>query len=155
MYGCNLRAYRNTSVSAEIAAADPYVITKMLYQGIFERLAQVKGAIEHGDLAAKVQKPASASAIIENLKNTLNFNRNAAIAQNFSDIYDYMLQRIADAAVQISTTPSDQTLQIFMPKKQAWDSIPLEAQKEAAVIRSQDADSAEFQNTQSLARGTI
>ncbi|MBO8415114.1 MAG: flagellar export chaperone FliS [Proteobacteria bacterium] len=155
MYGRNLRAYRNTSVSAEIAVADPYVITKMLYQGIFERLAQAKGAIERGDLAAKAQKLASATAIIENLKNTLDFKRNAAIAQNFSDIYDYMLERIADAAVQISTTPIDQALQIFMPIKQAWDSIPVEAQKEAAVIRAKDADSAEFQNTQSLARGTI
>ena len=155
MYGRNLRAYRNTSVSAEIAVADPYVLTKMLYQGIFERLAQAKGAIERGDLAVKAQKLASATAIIENLKHTLDFKRNAAIAQNFSDIYDEMLERIADAAVQINPRPIDEALQIFMPIKQAWDNIPLSAQQEAATIRSQDADSAEFQHTTSLARGTI
>lgn len=155
MYGRNLRAYRNTSVSAEIAVADPYVLTKMLYQGIFERLAQAKGAIMRGDLETKAKKLSSATAIIENLKNTLDFNRNAAIAQNFSDIYDYMLERIADAAVQIDPHPIDLALQIFMPIKQAWDNIPAAAQREAAEIRSHDADAAEFQNTSSLARGTI
>ncbi len=155
MYGRNLRAYRNTSVSAEIAVADPYVLTKMLYQGVFERLAQAKGAIERGDLETKAKKLSSATAIIENLKNTLDFKRNAAIAQNFSDIYDYMLERIADAAVMINPKPIDEALQIFLPIKQAWDNIPLAAQQEAAAIRSQDADSVEFQNTASLARGTI
>lgn len=53
MYGRNLRAYQKTTVNAEISVADPYYVTKLLYQGLFERLAQAKGAIERGDLALK------------------------------------------------------------------------------------------------------
>ena len=48
----NLDAYRKNSLRAELSVADPYTITKMLYQGAFERLAQAKGAIEHGDMEA-------------------------------------------------------------------------------------------------------
>lgn len=55
MYGRNLRAYQKTTVNAEISVADPYYVTKLLYQGLFERLAQAKGAIERGDLALKAK----------------------------------------------------------------------------------------------------
>ena len=70
MYGRNLNAYRKTSVSAELSVADPYVITKMLYQGLFERLARAKGAIERNDLAMKGKLLGSATAILENLRST-------------------------------------------------------------------------------------
>ena len=46
MYGRNLKAYQKTTVTAEISVADPYYVTKLLFQGVFERLAQAKGAIE-------------------------------------------------------------------------------------------------------------
>ena len=63
MYGRNLRAYQKTTVNAEISVADPYYVTKLLYQGLFERLAQAKGAIERGDLALKAKKLSTATAI--------------------------------------------------------------------------------------------
>ena len=66
MYGRNLKAYQKTTVTAEISVADPYYVTKLLFQGVFERLAQAKGAIERGDLALKAKKLSSATAIIEN-----------------------------------------------------------------------------------------
>ena len=76
MFGINdLSAYKKTSVNAELSVADPYVITKMLYQGIFERLAQAKGAIARGDLAMKANRLSSATAILENLKDTLDFSQ--------------------------------------------------------------------------------
>lgn len=78
----NLDAYRKNNVRAELSVADPYTITKMLFQGAFERLMQAKGAIEHGDLELKGKKLASASAIIESFRNTLDFSINSELAQN-------------------------------------------------------------------------
>ena len=48
MYGRNLKAYQRTNVNAEISVADPYYVTKMLFQGAYERMAQAKGAISLG-----------------------------------------------------------------------------------------------------------
>ena len=67
-----MKEYRKASVNAELEVADPYTITKALYQGVFERLGQAKGAIERGDLEEKAKKLASASAIIQQLKDTLD-----------------------------------------------------------------------------------
>ena len=87
MYGRNLKAYQKTNVNAELAVADPYYVTKLLYQGLYERIAQAKGAIERGDLALKAKKLSSATAILENLRSTLDFSQSKSIAQSLFDIY--------------------------------------------------------------------
>ena len=87
MYGRNLRAYQKTTVQAEFSVADPYYVTKLLYQGLFERLAQAKGAIERGDLALKAKKLSTATAILENLRSTLDFSQSKSIAQGLYEIY--------------------------------------------------------------------
>ena len=110
MYGRNLKAYQKTTVTAEISVADPYYVTKLLFQGVFERLAQAKGAIERGDLALKAKKLSSATAIIENLRSTLDFSQSQSIAQSLFDIYSYMLDQIADASIMVDTKPIDNAI---------------------------------------------
>lgn len=156
MFGINdLSAYKKTSVNAELSVADPYVITKMLYQGIFERLAQAKGAIARGDLAMKANRLSSATAILENLKDTLDFSQSKEIATNLKNIYNYMIHCIADAAIDLNEKPIDDALKVFMPIKEAWDKIPVAAQQQASAQRNNDAFHSEFNNTRSLAHGTI
>ena len=132
----NLDAYRKNNVRAELSVADPYTITKMLFQGAFERLMQAKGAIEHGDLELKGKKLASASAIIESFRNTLDFSINSELAQNLFDLYTYVIERLADAAIEVSQKPIDDALRVLLPIKNAWDNIPLSEQQKAAAQRS-------------------
>lgn len=155
MYGRNLKAYRQTSVRAEISVADPYVITKMLYQGVFERLAQAKGAILRGDLATKASRLASAVAILEHLKTTLDFNQNKQIAQNLFDLYSFMIDKLNDATVNVQIEPIDDALRVLMPIKSAWDQIPVSAQQEASQKRKVDHLNGQSNLDNSLAHGTI
>ena len=96
-----MKEYRKASVNAELAMADPYTITKALFQGVFERLGQAKGAIARGDLEEKAKRLASASAIIQHLKDTLDPSQAPEIAKNLAFIYDFMLAKIADASMQV------------------------------------------------------
>ena len=43
MYNRNLKAYKTTSLDAEMAVADPHRVIQMLMQGLLERLAQAMG----------------------------------------------------------------------------------------------------------------
>ncbi len=151
----SLNTYKSTKVNANINVADPYIITKMLFQGVFERLAEAKGAIERNDLETKAKKLSSAADIIKHLQSTLDFSQSKEIAQNLFDIYDYMLSCIADAAVQVNNEPIDNALNAFLPIKQAWDNIPIESQKEANLKREKGYFEKEFTNDTSLAHGTI
>lgn len=152
----NLDAYRKNSMRAELSVADPYVITKMLFQGAFERLMQARGAIEHGDLELKGIKLSTASTIIENLRNTLDFKVSPALAQNLFDLYTFILDRIADASIEVDVKHIDAALQVLVPLKTAWDSIPLSEQQKAAMERQRaGANEGEPQYVNSLASGAI
>lgn len=155
MYGRNLKAYQKTNVNAELSVADPYYVTKLLYQGLFERIAQAKGAIERGDLALKARKLSSATAILENLRSTLDFSHSQSIAQGLFDIYSYMIDQIAEASIAISTAPLDNALRAFMPIKKAWDAIPIEAQREAQSKRSDEQLNIDLNHDANIAKGFI
>ena len=155
MYGRNLRAYQKTTVNAEISVADPYYVTKLLYQGLFERLAQAKGAIERGDLALKAKKLSTATAILENLRSTLDFSQSKTIAQGLYDIYSYMIDQVAEASLNLMTQPIDNAIRALMPIKKAWDSIPVAAQKEAASKRTQEQLNVDLNHADNMAKGSV
>lgn len=155
MYGRNLRAYQKTTVNAEISVADPYYVTKLLYQGLFERLAQAKGAIERGDLALKAKKLSTATAILENLRSTLDFSQSKSIAQGLYDIYSYMIDQVAEASLNLVTQPIDNAIRALMPIKKAWDSIPVTAQQEAASKRTQEQLNVDLNHADNMAKGSV
>lgn len=155
MYGRNLRAYQKTTVNAEISVADPYYVTKLLYQGLFERLAQAKGAIERGDLALKAKKLSTATAILENLRSTLDFSQSKTIAQGLYDIYSYMIDQVAEASLNLMTQPIDNAIRALMPIKKAWDSIPVTAQQEAASKRTQEQLNVDLNHADNMAKGNV
>ena len=155
MYGLNLRAYQKTTVNAEISVADPYYVTKLLYQGLFERLAQAKGAIERGDLALKAKKLSTATAILENLRSTLDFSQSKSIAQGLYDIYSYMIDQVAEASLNLMTQPIDNAIRALMPIKKAWDSIPVTAQQEAASKRTQEQLNVDLNHADNMAKGSV
>ena len=155
MYGRNLRAYQKTTVNAEISVADPYYVTKLLYQGLFERLAQAKGAIERGDLALKAKKLSTATAILENLRSTLDFSQSKSIAQGLYDIYSYMIDQVAEASLNLMTQTIDNAIRALMPIKKAWDSIPVTAQQEAASKRTQEQLNVDLNHADNMAKGSV
>lgn len=155
MYGRNLRAYQKTTVNAEISVADPYYVTKLLYQGLFERLAQAKGAIERGDLALKAKKLSTATAILENLRSTLDFSQSKSIAQGLYDIYSYMIDQVAEASLNLMTQPIDNAIRALMPIKKAWDSIPVTAQQEATSKRTQEQLNVDLNHADNMAKGSV
>ena len=155
MYGRNLRAYQKTTVNAEISVADPYYVTKLLYQGLFERLAQAKGAIERGDLALKAKKLSTATAILENLRSTLDFSQSKSIAQGLYDIYSYMIDQVAEASLNLMTQPIDNAIRALMPIKKAWDSIPVTAQQEAASKSTQEQLHVDLNHADNMAKGSV
>lgn len=126
-----MKEYRKGQVNAELAAADPYTITKALYHGVAERLGQAKGAIERGDMAEKARRLSAAIAIIEHLRDTLDHSQAPEIANNLTLIYNFMLDKLAQASIEVDIQPIDDALRAFMPIKTAWDSIPQSAIKEA------------------------
>ena len=135
MYNRNLKAYKTTRLDAEMAVADPHRVIQMLMQGLLERLAQAKGAIERRDFSAKSNSISKAMAIINGLQDSLDLSY-GQIPQDLYALYDYMKERLMDASRNMVCEPIDEVANLIITIKSAWDNIP-ETEKQKAFAQQQ------------------
>ncbi|MCH2058707.1 MAG: flagellar export chaperone FliS [Thalassotalea sp.] len=135
MANLKLKQYQTEANKAQVAAAEPYVITQMLMAGVIDSLSLAKGAIERRDFELKGKSVSKASNIIDALRTSLDFEAGGEVSENLFSLYQYMLERLADASIEKDTTALDEVISLFRPIKEAWDSIPMEARQEAETQR--------------------
>ncbi len=139
MYGRNLKAYKRTSLEAELSVATPHRVIQMLFNGLLERLSQAKGAIERNDLEYKADRIAKAMGIIDGLQGALDRKENPTLSDKMYALYDYMKTRLSSASSNLDSAPIDEVVNLLMPIKTAWDNIPedVKAQANAEIIAKQ------------------
>lgn len=123
MYQRNLKAYKATSVAADLAVADPHRVIQLMMQGVLERLAQAKGAIERRDMEAKSAAVSKAQGLLHGLQDALDVKQ-GQIAEDLFALYSYMDERIWDASLRLDTTPLDEVMSLMVTIKSAWDQLP-------------------------------
>ncbi|MDC0601513.1 flagellar export chaperone FliS [Aliiglaciecola sp.] len=132
-----INAYKKGNLKHEVASADPHKLTLMLMQGALDRLAYGKGCIERKDFEGKAEHLSRVSAIIMNLRDTLDLESGSDVGENLFALYDYMIQRVTDANVQNDLNIMDEVINLLLPIKSAWASIPDEAKQEAYEAQRQ------------------
>jgi flagellar protein FliS len=137
-----INAYKKGNLKQDISTADPHRLTLMLMQGAVDKLAYAKGCIERKDFAQKAEHMSKVSAIIMNLRDTLDMSENSEVAGNLFDLYEYMLQRLVDANVQNNVKIIDEVIALIMPIKDAWLQIPEAAKQEAYELQKQKRQTA-------------
>lgn len=137
MYNRGINAYKKGNLKQQIAQADPHQLTLMLMQGALDRMAYAKGSIERKDYEGKSEHLSRASAILVNLRDTLDFSSENEIADNLYALYDYMVNRLTDAHVQNNVAIMDEVIGLMLPIKSAWSQIPEEAKQEAYELQRQ------------------
>lgn len=124
MYGRNLKAYKRTSLEAELSVATPHRVIQMLFNGLLERLSQAKGAIERKDYEYKADRITKALGIIDGLQGALERKENPELSDKMYALYDYMKLQLTQASSALDAAPIDEVMKLLMPIKQAWDNIP-------------------------------
>ena len=124
MYGRNLKAYKRTSLEAELSVASPHRVIQMLFNGLLERLSQAKGAIERKDYAYKADRSTKAMGILDGLQGALDRKENPELGDKMYALYDYMKSLLGQASVSLEEGPIDEVVNLLTPIKTAWDNIP-------------------------------
>ena len=130
MYNKNLKAYKTTSLSADLAVADPHRVIQLMMQGVLERLAHAKGAIERRDFEAKAVAISKTLSIINGLQDSLDLSY-GKIPQDLYDLYTYMKDRVMDASRDMSCAPLDEVANLMLTIKSGWDQISEEDKQKA------------------------
>lgn len=124
MYGRNLKAYKRTSLEAELSVASPHRVIQMLFNGLLERLSQAKGAIERKDYEYKSDRITKALGIIDGLQSALDRKEDPQLFEKMYALYDYMKVLLQKASVSLEPGPIDEVVNLILPIKNAWDNIP-------------------------------
>ena len=137
-----INAYKKGNLKEDIAQADPHKLTLMLMQGCLDRMAYAKGCMERKDYAGKSEHISRATAIVMNLRDTLDMQSGSDISDKLFSLYDYMIQRLIDANVQNNLKIMDEVINLLLPIKTAWSQIPESAKLEAYELQRQKRQAA-------------
>ncbi|MGY3948564.1 flagellar export chaperone FliS [Aeromonas allosaccharophila] len=139
MYQRNLKAYKTTSITADLAVADPHRVIQLMMQGFLERLAQAKGAIERRDMEAKAVAVSKAQGLLHGLQDVLDMSQ-GEVAEDLYRLYSYMDERIWDASLALDSTPIDEVMALMVTIKSGWDQLSEEAKQQGYQMRQQLGD---------------
>ncbi len=126
-----INAYQKDSLKQQLSGADPHKITLMLMAGALERLAYAKGCIDRKDLSGKSQYLSKATAIILNLRDTIDMDTNREFSENLYALYNYMLDQIGVSNMDNNSAPLDEVSALLSPIRDAWAAIPDAAKQDA------------------------
>jgi len=118
-----LRQYQTVNTHAQVSDASPHRLIQMLMEGGLSRLAQAKGAMLHGQQAAKGELISKAIGIIGGLRESLDLQKGGEIATNLDRLYEYMVARLVEANIGNDPALIDEVAGLLRNVKSGWDAI--------------------------------
>jgi flagellar protein FliS len=135
-----LAAYQSVSAHGGVADADPHRLVLMLLDGALERMAIARGCLERngsGDIARKAQLLHQCVSIITELRGSLNLTQGGPLANNLSDLYDYMMRQLlrANADSSVAVACIQEVSSLLGEIRSAWLAIGPTAKPQAVPQR--------------------
>jgi flagellar protein FliS len=128
-----LAAYHSVSVHGGVANADPHGLVLMLMDACAERLNTACRCIEHGEIVRKARLLHSCVTLIAELRGSLNLAAGGPLAENLSNLYDYMTRRLLTANVNSEAGPVKEVLALLNDVRGAWLAIGPQVRSTAAA----------------------
>jgi len=119
-----MKQYQQVSVHSGIMDASPHRLVQMLMEGALEKIALAKGNMANNEIANKGENISKAIAIISGLQSSLDYDSGGEVAENLSNLYDYMSSRLVIANLRNDESILDEVASLMVEIKMGWDSIP-------------------------------
>ena len=136
-----VKAYSNIAIESKAHSSDPHKLILMLYQGALLSIASAKNQILRKEIAAKGQSISQAISIInDGLKASLDLNVGGDLAQNLSDVYGYMIQRLIVSNIKNDTAILDEVTTLLLELRGAWESIRQSEPRPQSSVQHKSAE---------------
>lgn len=119
-----IKQYQQVSANSSVMGASPHRLVQMLMEGALERIALAKESMARNDVSTKGQNIGRAIDIVAGLQGGLNFEAGGLVAENLSDLYDYMIRRLLTANIQNDPSILDEVSGLMIEVKMGWDAMP-------------------------------
>lgn len=118
-----LRQYQTVNTQSQVGDASPHRLIQLLMEGGMSRLAQARGAMQHGQVAIKGELIGKAIGIIGGLREGLDLQRGGDVAANLDRLYEYMVSRLVEANRSNDPALLDEVAGLLRNVKSGWDAI--------------------------------
>jgi flagellar protein FliS len=115
--------YANIQVTSHVEEASPHQLIEMLMDGFLARINSAKGAIEQRDFEAKSMFISKAIGIVGGLNESIDKEKGGDLAENLSDLYIYMSNRLLLASAENNVAVLDEVASLMREVKSGWDAI--------------------------------
>jgi len=119
-----MKQYQQVSIHSGIMDASPHRLVQMLMEGFLERIAFAKGNIARKEIAKKGENISRAITIVNGLQASLNKEAGGELAENLSNLYDYMSLRLVIANSSSDESILDEVASLMLEIKTGWDNMP-------------------------------
>ncbi len=128
-------AYRQFSVEADVAQADPHKLVQLLFDGLLSNVGAARAALARGDIKAKCKHVVTAVRILEEgLKASLNMEQGGVLAANLQGVYDYAVLRLTQANARNEDALLQEVIQVIAPISDGWRQISDESAGEQPLM---------------------
>jgi flagellar protein FliS len=116
-------------VQSGVFDADPHTLVQMLLDAAMERMSAAVGCIERGETVRRAKLLHSCVNLIAELRGTLNMDKGGALAQNLSELYEYMVRRLLAANASGEAAPITEVAGLLGEIRGAWIAIGAEVRR--------------------------
>jgi flagellar protein FliS len=134
-----LGAYQQVAIQGGIATADPHTLVQMLLDATVERISTARNCIAQGERVRKAKLLHSCVTLVAELRGSLDLIRGGALAQNLSDLYEYISRRLLLANAQDDVAALSESLSLLNEIREAWIAIGPQVREQAAGVPTQRA----------------
>ncbi len=110
--------------NSSIEFSDPHELILRLMNGAIERIAQAKGAVQHGAVKQKGELIGKAISIIGGLDACLDHSHDGDLSSNLSALYEYMILTLTQANISDDIAKLNEASGLLSQIKSAWEQIP-------------------------------
>lgn len=118
-----LDAYRSVSAQGAVADADPHALVLTVMDATLARLGTARACIERKQTRRQAGLLHSAVILIAELRGSLNLRDGGPLAQNLSELYDYMARRLIHANLNCDAAAVAEVQSLLGEIRGSWAAI--------------------------------
>jgi len=116
-------SYRTTDLEARAAAASPYELVLVLFDGLLDELARARGHIEAKRFQHKGRSLDKCMNILNGLSSALDYEAGGQVVQDLARLYDYCIYRLSDVSVNLSLEGLDEVAGLLGTLREGWAGV--------------------------------
>ena len=105
--------------------ADSHELVKLLFQGLTDRIAAARNALERGERMERADCVTRAQKILFGLRQTLDFEQGGELARNLDSLYDYCTRMLTEGHAREDDSVFQEVHELMVQIRDAWNVMPV------------------------------